>query len=229
MADERPTTAEIEKRLRWALGLTANVSQVIAMAQRREPILLDGPYGGEQLRVARLLHEASGASAPLLHVERSTEFIDGASVFLDLAELKRERTITVSRAFVERLSGTVPIIASSTRTFLNTFQGTIFPHLIVIPPLSSRRGEIAQLLSAAMDEHGFPVSLRSIGFANLVALRDHPWKRNLVELRECAHRLGALLHSGNQTKAAQILGISRQALSKYLARYRLELGHVRNK
>jgi hypothetical protein len=217
------SSSDIERGLRWALGLRTNVAPVIAMSQRREPILLDGPFGGEQLRVAQLLHKASGADTPMLRVTRSIEFASGATVYVDLAELRQDG-ISVSLSLLQRLNGTVPIIAARTRAFFDAFHGsTIFPHRITIPPLRQRRDEIAQLLHWSMAEHGFPVRLEAIGIENLIAIRDHPWRRNLAELRDLALRLGAVMYSHNMTQAAQKIGCTRQALSKFFDRFDLDL------
>jgi hypothetical protein len=94
---------------------------------------------------------------------------------------------------------------------------TVQPYYLEAAPLSRRPTDAPMLLEAAISEYlARPVWLADLG-ERAGPLRAYRW-RGLGEIRHAARHLAAVLAEGNLTRAAARLGITRQAMSRYLDR-----------
>ncbi len=92
------------------------------------------------------------------------------------------------------------------------------PWYMSIASLSSRPGEAVDLLREAIAQLGVEQPLELLGADVVGGLGAYPWPRGLNELREASRRIAAWIESGNLTAAAKRLQITRQAVTRYVAR-----------
>ncbi len=223
---------ELCEPLAWCLGLDSirDVDRAVALVQKDTPLLLTGPRGCDQAWLAQKIHEAS-----IRREQPFTSFTDklprGAekdlanarfgTVFVDLSSAGKV-TAGFANALFEGQPPYLalrPIIGASThvesqRAFRQLAQG----HALELPALASRRHEILRLLDRLMKLHGSPQGIRDLGARWIDRLVEYPWPHNLQELREAERRIRALLSADSTAQAARQVGISRQALDKFVRR-----------
>ncbi|HVV85646.1 MAG TPA: hypothetical protein VHE35_21445, partial [Kofleriaceae bacterium] len=89
------------------------------------------------------------------------------------------------------------------------------PWYMLVSPLTARPDEAVPLLRDAIAELGVQRSLDHLGVHAVAKLGRYEW-RGLRELRDAARRFAALLDAGSVSTASRGLGVSRQALAKYV-------------
>jgi hypothetical protein len=218
--------------LGWCLGLSATlaVDRAIDVLRRDGPLLLLGPRGCDQEWLARQIHDASARrdnpfvsfTGPLTRADEDRV----ASTCLGTAFVDLSRAGKVTNPFARalfagetRLGCVRPIVAAVDAEQARKAFGDL-PQLSVLrmSALADRREDVVPLLNRLLTEHGSAHQIDELGERWSGRLREHPWPRNLSELREIERRLRALLESANKTEAARRLGSSRQALDKFLRR-----------
>jgi hypothetical protein len=218
--------------LAWCLGLSATlaVDRAIDVLRRDGPLLLLGPRGCDQEWLARQIHEASARrdypfvsfDGPLLRADESqlTSARLGTA-FVDLGRVSKVTNPFARALFAgETQLGCVrPIVGALDADQVRRAFGDL-PQLSVLrlSALAERKDDVVPLLNRLLIEHDSAHRIEELGERWSERLREHPWPRNLSELRETERRLRALLESGNKTEAARRLGSSRQALDKFLRR-----------
>lgn len=218
--------------LAWCLGLDAfdEVDRAIRMVVRDNPLLLTGPRNCDQEWLARRIHEASTRrmqpfTALTAALPRRAEDLVGVAlagtVFIDLATAGK-----MTAAFATALFGSDPsrrplrpiVAAPSHRESQRILEHLSPPDILSLPPVSTRRAEVPRLLDHVMEQNGSAHRVRELDPARISRLVEHPWPNNLLEVRQAALRICALLESGNVSAAARCFGSSRQSFAKALAR-----------
>lgn len=218
--------------LAWCLGLSATVAvdRAIDVLRRDGPLLLLGDRGCDQEWLARQIHDASARrdhpfvsfEGPLLRAddERLTSARVG-SAFVDLSRVSRVTNPFARALFAgeTRLGCVRPIVAAVDAEQVRKALGDV-PQFSVLrmAPLADRKDDVVPLMNRLLAEHESAHRIEELGERWSDRLREHPWPRNLSELRETERRLRVLLESANRTEAARRLGTSRQALDKFLRR-----------
>ena len=225
--------------LQWVLGLEAHaaVDEALQVVASGTPLLLLGPTGCGQRALAEAVHRTSARSGhpfvaiqpPLATLPEQLAVLAHAShgtAFLDLSLVDGP-----SARFVDELFGPTyrirPIIAAPEIDLAGVRLGRErLPRLRVIgiPSLSHRAAEVPRLFDILFRRAGSKHSVADLGTASVAGLCARDWPNNLHDIELAAPRLLALLdHGKNVTAAAESLGMSRQALSKWIARLRVSL------
>lgn len=222
---------ELVEALAWCLGLDAHadIDRALTIAAKDGALLLVGPKDGDQEWLAHKLHEVSPrrgqpfvAFTSKLSKESEHE-LDKAgfgTVFVDLSMVGKVTASFAKKLFAgEGLQLKLrPIVTSVTHDeSRHAFQQLGQGHMLVMPPLAARRGEIGRLFDRLSKESGSAVRMRDLGEQWSTMLREHAFE-NLSEVRIAEERLRAWLEERNMTRAAKRLGLTRQALDRYLRR-----------
>lgn len=223
--------AELAEPLAWCLGLDAHgaVDRALNLVNTGGPLLLIGPRHHDQEWLARKIHEGSGRraypfAAFTAKLERdATTRLEKArfgTAFVDLVAVGK-----VTNAFANALFAgepphllVRPIVAAkdqlqSHRAFMRLGDA----HALELPPLTKRRDEIVKLFDLLMRKHGSGSRLKDLEPSIIERLIQHDWL-GMDEIREAELRLRAIIEMPNRTRAAKMVGSSRQALNKYLHR-----------
>ncbi len=213
----------LRHRLLWVLGLRAHAAADAAVQDiaANGPLLLIGPPGCEQLRLAQEIHRRSPfgdhafvVSPPTPSTIEALAVVTtgaGGTIFLDL-------TGRPSGAFILRMfAHSRPIVAApNEEVALEMLDQCIRQCRVVrLAPPSARRDDIPRLLDALIrlehterDLPGEPEPLAVLGEANVAGLKAHLWPGHFDELRREAVRLHALLSNGlGLRRAARFLGL----------------------
>ncbi len=224
--------AELCGPLAWCLGLDAfdEVDRAIQLVVRDVPLLLTGPRNCDQEWLARRIHDASDrcmqpfTALTVALPGRAENFEIGArsgTVFIDLSAAGK-----VTAGFATALLGSHPsrrptrsiVAAPSHRESQRSLEHLSPPDILSLPPVSMRRAEVLRLLDHVIEQAGSAHRIRELDPWRLTRLVEHPWPNNLLEVRQAALRIRALLESGNVSEAARRFGSSRQSFAKALAR-----------
>ena len=210
------------------------VDYAVARVVDDRPVLLIGPAGSDQERLARAIHDASGRrSYPFLSISSplgklAEDRFDAAkwgTVFVDLYRVGK-----VTQTFARRLLGADkpllhlrPVIAGPALDKCEAVLGQLAQaQAITLPPLDRRRQDALRLIREWFEAAGRPSAplLARLQPARLAHLTARSWPGNLVQLREAAERLAAFLTHDRLEDAAASLrpAITRQALAAYLRR-----------
>lgn len=218
--------------LAWCLGLDAfdDVDRAIRLVVRDGPLLLTGPRNCDQEWLARRIHEASNrcmqpftaltAASPRRAEDLGSVALAG-TVFIDLATAGK-----VTAGLATALLGCHPsrrpirsiVAAPSHRESQRILEHLSPPDVLSSPPVSKRRVEVPRLLDHVLEQNGTAHRVRELDPARIARLVEHPWPNNLLEVRQAALRIRALLESGNVSAAARRFGSSRQSFAKALGR-----------
>jgi hypothetical protein len=201
----------LRHRLLWVLGLRAHAATDAAVQDiaTNDPILLIGPPGCEQLRLAQEIHRRSPFADHAFAVAPSTPTAHealavltgaaGGTIYLDLSG--RPGGSFLLRAFAHSR----PIVAAPNEEVAMEVLDDCARRCKVIrlAPPSTRPDDIPRLLDALVrQEHverglpGDPEPLAALGEANIAGLKAHTWPGHFDELRREATRLHALLANG---------------------------------
>ena len=223
--------AELCGPLAWCLGLDAfdEVDRAIRLVVHDGPLLLTGPRNCDQEWLARRIHEASSwwmepftaLTAPLPRAEDLASVALAGTVFVDLATAGK-----VTASLATALLGSHPsrrpmrsiVAAPSHRTSQRILEHLSPPDILSLPPVSMRRAEVQRLLDHVIEQAGSSHRIRELAPSRLAQLVEHHWPKNLLEVRQTALRIRALLESSNVSEAARHFGSSRQSFAKALAR-----------
>lgn len=226
-----PAQSALRERLRWCMGLDEHLAVDEAMneiAQNR-PLALIGPPGCEQEGLAREIHAASTRSKLSFYVvpDRPTSRAQlaehrGGTIFLDLAAVQSDHIVG---PFVKALLGSGrdaplyvrPIIAArrerDVRRLFLAHTPLMLPTL-TLPALSSRRSDIPRMLDDLLRSDGR--RLKEIDDDKREALVNRRWRHNLDEIRKAAVILAAWLAERSGRRAAEKVGLSHEAVNKFL-------------
>jgi hypothetical protein len=214
--------------LAWALGTARHPAIAAALGAIADTatLVLLGPPGCEQERLAWLVHETSPwsaypfvrgtvsglAAAPPLASPHGT-------LFVDLVSAGRVTTDDARALFDGRRGLRAVIAAVSTRQLDQVLGGRMIgARVIELPPLASRTTELPQLLHRLLVEAGVAGGLASLTDVERRALCTRPWPGNLEELRAAAAALVPYLTWGGVARAAPHTGLTRQGYAKSLRR-----------
>lgn len=213
----------LRHRLLWVLGLRAHAAadQAVQDIATNGPLLLIGPAGCEQLRLAQEVHRRSAFADRAFVVSPATPTPTealavvsagaGGTIYLELSGRP-------SGAFILRMFAHArPIIAAQNEEVaLELLDQCIRRCQVVrLAPPCTRVDDIPRLLEALIRlEHverrlpGEPEPLAALGEANVAGLKAHAWSGHFDELRREAVRLHALLSNGlGLRRAAKFLGL----------------------
>jgi hypothetical protein len=233
MRQHRPTVFEI-------LGSGAIRSPDWVMVQAAtgsEPMLLTGKAGCDLDRLARAIH-AMSSRRNRMSVEVATVPPEGAAQ-VALAEQAFQTSLILPLGhddapldpdFVSTLfdaSGGVRLIALASspdiaRRALTDAKVELMQH-VPVRALAYRNGEIHKLLDRQCTERAFHLRADDLTPVNQDALKTYHWPGNFAELRDIADAIIAHATLGGLRPAAASLGVSRQKLSRRLARVGLNL------
>jgi hypothetical protein len=226
-----PAQCELRERLRWCMGLDEHlaVDEALNEISHNRAVSLIGPAGCEQENLAREIHAASTRAAFSFHVvpDRATSYKQlaehrGGTVFLDLTAVQRRHIVG---PFVKALLGVGrqrplylrPIIAArherEVRRLFLAHTPLMLPTL-TLPSLKQRREDIPRLLDQLLRRGGRRFGEIDPDAARALAGRD--WRNNLDDLRRAAEILGAWLAERSGRRAAAKVGLSHEAVNKFL-------------
>lgn len=180
--------------LRWYLG-----------RQDVEPDIVRVVMGGPLAIVGGRWDDAAGFAARLAP-ERAT---------LDLS-----RRVPPAREVRELFSAQPDaiVLAERAEQVIESIGLIAQPWYLPIASLTSRPDQAINLLREAIAQLGVSPPLDVLGADVVAGLVAYPWPRGLHELREASRRIAAWIESGNLTAAAKRLHITRQAVTRYVAR-----------
>jgi len=229
----------LREPLARGVGLHAHdlIDAAMIAATEPAPLLLLGARGCEQRAIAEAIHRASprrrhafvAVQPPLATLAEQAAVLRHAShgtAFLDLATIEAPSAPFVTELF-GRTYSVRPVVASPdvTTAARRLGEGRLpTMRVIQLRPLGDRPADVPLLFDAHFRRAQSGRSITELGPANVAALAAQDWPGNLDDLKRAAPRLLALLdHHSDVTAAAVSLGITRQALAKWLGRLGLSL------
>ncbi|HVV82900.1 MAG TPA: hypothetical protein VHE35_07455 [Kofleriaceae bacterium] len=181
----------VEQLLRWYLGHPAMATDLDRVRSGGPLALVGGPWDDLQGFAERL--------APERAVLDLTLRIPSAR---EVTELFGEHPETI-------------ILARSGEQVFRALGVLVQPWYMLVSPLTARPNEAVPLLREAVAELGVGCSLDQLGARAVANLGRYQW-RGLREIRDAARRFAALLDAGSVSSASRGLGVTRQALAKYV-------------
>jgi len=185
--------------------------QVSHLTKLKLPLLIYGPTGSGKSVIVNYIHNKSPYAA-----EKFTTFLCSTAYQIDETLFKTPGTLFLKNidqlspalqktvlAYLEFQTPSSPrIIASASRPLFNcvkdgSFNASLFNKLNITPleisSLNKRRYDIPLLVDHYLKQVNAQHN-KSLLFSNtsLRLLRNHDWKRNVTELKELMHTLGAL-------------------------------------
>ena len=181
----------VEQTLRWYLGRPTVATDLDRIRSGGPLALVGGSWDDLQGFADRL-----APARPVLDITRRTPSArEVTQLFGDHPE-----TIVLARSG-EQVFRALGVLAQ--------------PWYVLVSPLTARPKEAVPLLREAVAELGARRSLDQLGAHAVANLGRYEW-RGLREIRDAARRFAALLDAGKFSTASQGLGVSRQALAKYV-------------
>jgi hypothetical protein len=233
MRQHRPTVFEI-----LGAGAVRNPDWLmVESATGSGPMLLTGKAGCDLDRLAHAIH-AMSSRRNRKAVEVATVPTEGEAQ-VALAEQAFQTSLIlplgqedapldpdfVSRLFDARCGVRLIALAASpdiARRALTDANVELMQH-IPVRALAYRSGEIHALLDRQFTERAFHLRPDDLTPVNQDALKTYHWPGNFAELREIADAIIAHATQGGMRRAAASLGVSRQKLTRRLARVGLTL------
>lgn len=226
---------ELRTRLAWTIGLDqhARIHHAIAKIADDQPLLIVGPRGHEAEKLARTIHDTSGRrDYPFRSFTKTLRRGDDAllreakwgTIYIDLREVG-----DVMKSFAEIVLGRReaslqlrPIISVPSIAKCHKLLGQMAAEAAIdLPTMVQRRSEIPRLIDMLMAEAGASCTTAALGPVRFASLQSEAVAKNLTlgALHGVARRLRAFIeHDGNESAAAEALGMSRQNLNAWLHR-----------
>jgi hypothetical protein len=220
--------AAAREALRYYLGYAQPraTDDLVLWAATGEHLVIIGERASGHEAVARLAHAASPQRAQpfvvLTEIPNGAEALAlvercaGSTVFL----MVRERP--TRDPFVDALVDPIhKIRLYAGGTSAKQLKAMVSPEsharlrAVHLPPLRTRTSELRTLVDRAFTMHNLGFRAHDLGTDNLAALESHDWPDNMDELAELALRVGAVLSTGSERKAAASLGIHPSTLARW--------------
>lgn len=198
----------------------ATPSKLMVWASGNDHLLILGPRGCDQDRLARAIHSVSPV--------RQREMVWADSIPSDRAGQKDMLLRASKSTLVLNIDKSTPVMDAAFRAslFSTSFRVRVlviapaFEHVlrvlgpdhayirrVEVRPLAFRIDQLGPLLDRQLEELGSTLRFQQLSEANRQALTNHEWRRNFEDLRVAAQRLAALHQQGTLRKAAAALGI----------------------
>lgn len=221
--------------LRWVLSRYLGFHAYVAVDEALEaviaerPLVFVGPGKCELDRLASDIHahqwrrsweyvpyerprDLAEAMNRVKKASRGTLFIDlnsDPTIWLDAVDAMLSQTFHVRPIVYARTSDGFD---KAFKTYARRF------HLVEVPALRRRKGDLSDLLSILLEEHGHGFTAEALDRRVLPVLRGNAWPNNMEGLRLAARNLGALHEEGGVNRAAKRLGMAPATISSWLTR-----------
>lgn len=229
-----PTLADIvgsedEHSERESRGGNVSASELVVLATSGGHLLITGPVGCDQLRLARTVHSIS--------LLRSRKSVEVADIPTDRARQREILDQAARSSLILTVEPDAPVMDSAFASML--FSSGFHVRVIAIAPsiskandvlsdanvrsmrhfalnpLAYRKAAVLQLLDRMLAERGSSYRVSDLSSENQVALQAYGWPNNFDELRDAADKLVAVMHQPLR-RAAEILGMSHTTLHYWL-------------
>jgi hypothetical protein len=206
-------------------------SQLIVLAVSGAPLVIIGPPGCEQRRLAALVHEMSRFREREPMTCTPTELPADGRSRLRMRDLATRSTFVldltvegppIDPSFIELL--TKPryqvrmIVLAPSRHVATQALGVLYAERlrrIQLHSLAERPAAIDHLLDRSFEEIHSPLHMSLFTSENQEALRNYAWPKNFDDLRKAATRLTAIYREGSMRQAASALDLHPSTLNEW--------------
>lgn len=229
----RPSLANLEVQLERCIGYdrTLEIRAALDLCVADSPVILVGPRGCDQHRLALAIHRASRRArrefrvldrSPVGTVDSVLGVARRGTVFVDLCAFAPQisrKVPLLPPAFAHALFGwsggfrVRSILAVPSLRELRPIIGVLSeaPHVQVLP-LAARPHDAPRLVHELLAESGCERRVLELGAQHVAGLARGRWRHNIDTIRESIPVLAAFLTTRSVWKAAAVLGMAKSTV-----------------